>query len=219
MESKRSITALRTLLSSIGLGFLISGCHSKPDYSRVLADLQQHGFFAHFTEVEIEACTDIVHARGWDALYDEHPRFYLADAENLTECGVADFMISLKPFLDRVGVTCAITDNWGDHDYTVTLSGEERLIWSQTELKVERDGRPGLTWGLGTVRTFALVNELLEAAETSERLYAINGGNDLAAIFLTPELKEVVCASSGFPFVDLPYTPIESDDGWYGQPH
>ncbi|MEZ6138860.1 MAG: hypothetical protein R3C53_28580 [Pirellulaceae bacterium] len=219
MESKRSNTALRTLLSSVGLGFLISGCHSKPNYSSVLADLQQHGFLAHFTEAETEACTNIVHARGWDALYDQHPRFYWADAENLTECGVADFITSLKPFLDRVGVTYAISDNWGDHVYTVTLNGEERLIWSQAELKVEREGKPGLTWGLSTVRAFALVNELLEAAETNERLYAINGGNDLAAIFLTPELKDVVCASSGFRQVDLPYTPIESDDGWYGQPH
>ena len=52
MASERFKPVLRTLLSSIGLGFLISGCHSKPDYSSILSQLQQHGFFAHFTDAE-----------------------------------------------------------------------------------------------------------------------------------------------------------------------
>ena len=54
---------------------------------------------------------------------------------------------------------------------------------------------------------------------TDERLHAINGGNDLDAIFLTPKLKDIVWASSGFRLVDLPYFPRDTKDGWYGQPH
>lgn len=219
MVFKRSGPVLRALLSSLGLGFFGSGCDSKPDHSSVLTQLQEHGFFEHFTNAETEAFSVRVKEQGWDAVYDECPRFYWADAENLTEGGVAEFMTSVKPFLDRVGVSFTITDNWGDHDYTVTLNGKERLIWSQAEFEAESTGKLGLTWGMSTVRTFALVNELLEAAETDERLYAINGGNDLAAMFLTANVRDLICTSAGLRQVDLPYLPKETDDGWYGQPH
>ena len=52
----------------------------------------------------------------------------------------------------------------------------------------------GFLWGVSTVRTFALVNDLLARASSNERLYAVNGGNDLMAIFLTDELWDLITA-------------------------
>ncbi len=209
---------LRSLFSSLGVDSLFSGRRRKPDQNSVLAELRELGFFAHFTDSEIDACTASILERGWNAI-DDNPRFFWVDAENLSEGGVAKFLREIKPFLERLNMTFSVSNNWGNHDYTVTLNRDERLIWSLAEFEQERNGRPGLTWGLTTVRTFGLVNEMLETAQTDERLYAVDGGNDLRAIFLTPKLKEAIWAFSDFPVLELPYIPKFDEEGWFGQPH
>jgi hypothetical protein len=42
------------------------------------------------------------------------------------------------------------------------------------------------------VRSFRIIDELLVAADSSERAYTVNGGNDLFVKFLTPELHLVI---------------------------
>ena len=204
---------LRTLLSSVGLGFLISGCDTKPDYTNVVTELRANGFFAHFDDSETRRCETSVLEHGWQGV-DCSPRFYFADAERLAEGGVAEFIESLQPFLGRLGVKPSVADNWGDHDYTITLDGKEYLIWSVKELKEH-----GNVWGLATVRTFEIINNLLAEQDTTERLFALQGGNDLGAIFLTDQMKQLLWQSSDFRRGDLPYIPVSGDDSWYGQPH
>lgn len=82
MTRERTKRVLRALLSLIGLGFLLSGRDSKPDHSGVLAQLRQHGFFAHFTDAESESLAALVKDRGWNAIHDENPRFFWADTKD-----------------------------------------------------------------------------------------------------------------------------------------
>jgi len=65
----------------------------------------------------------------------------------------------------------------GDY-YRVTIATRTREIWTR-----EMDGQQ--MWEVGMCHTFLLVNELLEDAGATERLYGMYGGNDGQAIFLT----------------------------------
>jgi hypothetical protein len=67
-------------------------------------------------------------------------------------------------------------------------------------------------------RGFRIVDELLAAVGSSERVYAVNGGNDLFAFFLTPELHQTVMEHPEASPEGGPYKPTE-DYPWFGQPH
>jgi hypothetical protein len=67
------------------------------------------------------------------------------------------------------------------------------------------------------VRTFALINRLLTEARSPERIYAVGGGNDLFAFFLTPQLRDLVARHPDADPADEPYEPREEYPG-FGQP-
>jgi hypothetical protein len=62
---------------------------------------------------------------------------------------------------------------------------------------------------------FTIVNDQLATSEY--RFYAINGGNDLGGMFLTP--AQAAAAQKTLPNrTDWPYFPRDEAD-WYGQYH
>ena len=68
------------------------------------------------------------------------------------------------------------------------------------------------------MRAFAIVNGLLKGAGSEERLYAVNGSNDLDGFFLTPALREAICRYPGVRVGDRPYLHTE-EYPWFGQEH
>jgi hypothetical protein len=147
-------------------------------------------------------------------LLQQNGRFFHADAEELAEGGVVDFLKKVQPFLRHLGVALTSLDQtYDESSYTVSVNGKLYLIWNAAELQ-----EIGIR-GIATVRTFSIVNELIEKAGSLERLYALYGDNDLHGLFLTPDLKELICRDSGWSRRDWPYLPIMGDDGWFGQPH
>lgn len=71
------------------------------------------------------------------------------------------------------------------------------------------------SWGRATFALFDIVNRQL--AKTPYRFFAINGGNDLGGMFLTPAQAEA--AKKSLPRKqDWPYLPSENKP-WYGQYH
>ena len=64
------------------------------------------------------------------------------------------------------------------------------------------------SWENATVALFTIVNDQL--ANSTHRFYAINGGNDLFGMFLTPAQAEEVRANES----DWPYLPNEPE--WSG---
>lgn len=213
------VNRLTRIVMGLGLAWLLPGCQKLPDHSQVWSQLEQAGYCRHLTEDEIETVRNAILKDGWSGLHEPHSRFFWVDAESLTEQGVTDFLKSLSPFLRRLNIEITSEDHWTDEGYWITLNGQKRVIWTEAEFEEERQGKPGRTWGLSTVRTFEMVNRLLEESGSDERLYAFNGGNDLHAMFLTPALADLIRQSSGWRTEDLPYFPVDDNTGWYGQPH
>jgi hypothetical protein len=135
------------------------------------------------------------------------------DAEELAEGGIAEAYASLRPRLQQhVPQPVAITENV-DVDanrYAVRFREREFLIYGPGI-----DTSDGQGWGRAAHAFFTIVNEQL--AGSPIRLYAIEGGNDLAGIFLTPDQAE--SARKALPRkTDWPYLPTD-EHPWYGQPH
>ena len=135
------------------------------------------------------------------------------DAEALAEGGIAKGYESVLPVLRKFVKNMAKIEEDRDGDapsYSVRCSGVEFEIYSP-----ELDEEEGHSWGRATVALFSIVNAQLK--DSSHRFYAINAGNDLVGMFLTPaQAKE---AQSSLPNKsDWPYLPRD-EEPHYGQYH
>jgi hypothetical protein len=165
------------------------------------------GFLRHATPEQGSEIKEALADRGWPGIYSHEGRFFHADAEDLAEGGVAGFLDAIRPVLQAHGVAAVVEeDGFSDREYWLRVSGRHWLIYSPEELDSRPEGSD--IWSLATVRAFAYINELLAAAAAPDRLYAVNGGNDLFGIFLTPELLQAVHEYAG-RVRGRPYTPVD----------
>lgn len=125
------------------------------------------------------------------------------DAENLAETGIAEAYESLIPELHKYVQEPAQIEELIDSDnsrYSVKCGDREFAIYGPELAEVSGDN----SWGRATHAFFAIVNEQL--ASSACRFYAINGGNDLGGMFLTPE--QARAAQKSLPRkLDWPYLP------------
>ncbi len=135
------------------------------------------------------------------------------DAEALAEGGIAERYESVLPNLRQFVKNPDRIEEDRDDDapsYWVRYGESEFEIYAHN-----LDEEEGNSWGRATVALFAIVNEQLKNA--THRFYAINGGNDLFGIFLTP--AEAAAAQNSLPNTkDWPYLP-KDEEPWYGQYH
>jgi hypothetical protein len=135
------------------------------------------------------------------------------DAEALAEGGIAERYQSLLPALRKYVKYPARIEEGRDDDvpsYAVRYGESVFEIYAPDLAEDE-----GNSWGRATVALFSIVNAQLE--NSSHRFYAINGGNDLFGMFLTP--AEATAAQKSLPNKsDWPYLP-KDEDPWYGQYH
>ena len=116
-------------------------------------------------------------------------RFYPADAEDLTEGGVAVFLDELRPLLRELGVRPPrVRERWTADRYVVWVNG------AQYEISAGEEAESDLVWGYAAGRTVRIVNDLLAAAGSQERAYgyADPASNDFSVFILTPELRDAV---------------------------
>jgi hypothetical protein len=147
------------------------------------------------------------------AQYLDYDRMTLLDAENLAEEGIADAYNRLLPELRKYIDHPANLEEVTDPDvptYAIRCNGKEHLICSADE-----PGTEEASWGRATYFFFLIVNEQLEGAGV--RFYAINGGNELGGLFLTPEQARSAQAML-HQKDDWPYIPV-LDPPWFGQFH
>lgn len=132
------------------------------------------------------------------------------DAEDLAEGGIAQAYSALHPVLRELGVTPAPVVEHDDGDnYRVEFEQETYLVFDD-DLSEDED-----PWGRAIFALFDIVNRQLGGVE--HKLYAINGGNELTAIALTP--TSVERARAALPNKhEWPYLPTDEPD-WYGFPH
>ena len=154
------------------------------------------------------------------AIFSESHRFYHADAADLAKGGICAFIREIEPFLTTQGVRLPeLRDEVSEKGYVVRVGGVSHKIYDAADLQQDTTGKePGIIWGLAMTRGFAIVDQLLEAAGSPERLYAVNGGNDLFAFFLTPELYRIISGHPDAVAKDGPYKPT-NEYPRFGQPH
>lgn len=185
-----------------------------------VVQLDAQGYFRGLAPEKVQVLKEDFRRKGWMAIFSESHRFYHADAEDLAEGGIGRFIREAQPFLSAQGIRIPdLQDEVSDQGYVVRVGGVPHKIYDAADLKRDTAGKePGLIWGLAMARGFALVDQLLESAGSPERVYAINGGNDLFAIFLTPELLRTISEQPDAVAKDGPYKPTE-EYPWFGQPH
>ena len=133
------------------------------------------------------------------------------DAEDLAEQGILSAYQQVAPRLTEYGITAGtVTENDDSlaNLYSVDFDGRRYAVYGPN-VAVED------AWGLATHALFDIVNRQL--APTGVRFHAINGGNDLFGIFMTPEQAER--ARQALPHKsDWPYLPV-SEPPWFGMYH
>jgi hypothetical protein len=135
------------------------------------------------------------------------------DAEALAETGIGEayerVMVKLREYIPHPEPYSEMIDN-DTPRYSVAHAGREYPIYAP-----ELDGTGGNSWGRATHALFAIVNHELESSPY--RFYAINGGNDLGGILLTPD--EALAARRSLRWrCDWPYLPTDQPP-WFGQHH
>ncbi len=143
----------------------------------------------------------------------DYNKMLLLDSEDLAEGGILRAYQPVREILSQYVVQPAEIQEVVDDDkpsYTVKCLGQEYPIYSPALPDDE-----GQSWGRATYAFFKIVNDQMEKSEY--RLYAINDGNDLGAMFLTE--AECEAAWKSLPRKeDWPYLPT-LEHPWYGQFH
>src|ERR1017187_23947 len=199
--------------------------HAKSGNTRAMDEsfvtqVDAQGYFRGLAPEKAQVLKEDFRQKGWMAIFSESPRFHHADAEDLAEGGICALIQKVQPFLVAQGVKLPeLQDDVSDKGYVVRVGGVSHKIYDATDLKRDASGKePGVIWGLAMARGFAIVDQLLESAGSAERVYSINGGNDLSALFLTPELHRTISMQPDAEAKDGPYKPTE-EYPWFGQPH
>jgi hypothetical protein len=184
-----------------------------------VAELEELGYFNGLAPGKAQTMKQGLEQRGWLALFSDSHRLFMADAEDLAEGGVGQFLREVSPFLSAQKVTLPVIEDVSSQDgYTVRVGGATYRIYDAEELGRDSSGEEGgLIWGLSSVRGFRIVDELLTAVGSVERAYAVNGGNDLFVMFLTPELHHVIMDHPDASRHDGPYV-LKEEYPSFGQP-
>ena len=198
---------------------VLPACNKSNMNNSFVTDLDTHGYFKGLAPEKAQTLKSDFRKQGWMAIFSESHRFHHADAEDLAEGGICAFIRQVGPFLTAQGVRLPeLQDDVSDNGYSVRVGGISYKIYDAGDLRRDTTGKePGIIWGLAMTRGFAIVDRMLEAAGSPERLYAINGGNDLFALFLTPELHRIISEHVNADAEGGPYKPTE-EYPWFGQP-
>ena len=186
-----------------------------PDHAAFLQRLESLDFFTHSSPDSLQRIRAEILRLGWPGVFAHERRCFHADAEELAEGGVLGFLEEVSPFLAAEGVAVPDTqDHITEDNYKLRWAGQEHLVYDASDLARE-EKEPGRLWAIATVRTFSLVNGLLGSTRSQERLYAVNGGNDLFGLFLTPSQLAEVLAYAGNDARGVPYE-VQDAPPWYG---
>jgi hypothetical protein len=180
-------------------------------------DLEARGFFRYLDPKDAEKAKAAIEKDGISAIWRvETGRFVLgADAEDLAEGGIVDWLEELRPALERMDVRLPddVEQQIDEARYAVHAGGRDYTIYDLegADAAAAEDG--ALLWGLSWSRAFGLLNDLLEQAGSGERAYA---GTDVGVWLLTPELHEALVAELGSDR-ERPYVPNEQPRA-FGEP-
>ncbi|MES2983869.1 MAG: hypothetical protein V4735_01625 [Pseudomonadota bacterium] len=152
--------------------------------------LDQAGFFRHADPQEKARLVEaFANGNPWLMMDEALGRHFTADAEALAELGIGQFLREVQPYFDTQSVRTPdiVEDEGGADYYSVTVNHKRFEIWDEHDVEQETEHeKHGLIWLKASLATTHILNFLLSEAGSQDRAYAINGGNDLSFIFLTP---------------------------------
>jgi hypothetical protein len=159
-----------------------------PGIEALIAELEAKDHFKYAEAEKVPGLKDEMRSHCYPFPYDLGRQFF-ADAEDLAEGGVANFLNEIGPFLRRQGVQFGEASDQMDEEgdgYWVTVNGQRYRMATAEELDLP-------PWEIVTANCFSLVDELLIKASSDERVYCLYfGGNEQSAVFLTPQLEEII---------------------------
>ena len=140
----------------------------------------------------------------------DYDKLIMLDAEALAEAGIKSaydkLVTDMRKYIPSVAPIQERIDN-DSPSYSVVCLGKEYFIYGGADQDE--------SWGNATFALFDIVNRQLE--RTNRRFFAINGGNDLGGMFLTPaeaeEARKSLPRKNDWPYLPKPERP------WYGQYH
>src|SRR5262249_21623357 len=142
----------------------------------------------------------------------DYDRWIHLDAEDLAETGMREAYERLLPELRKYVPHPARIEEVIDNDtprYSVRCVSREYAIYG-----AEQDDEDGYSWGRATFAFFSIVNDQLAASEY--RFFAINGGNDLGGMFLTPAqaraAQETLPNRKDWPYLPPDEPPRDGED-------
>ena len=143
----------------------------------------------------------------------DYEKVELLDAEDLAELGIGQAYLGLSQKLRDFGVDPEAIEEVIDVDggcYSVRCGEKLYEICGGKDEEWEKD-----SWGRASYVLFNIVNSQLMNSEV--KFYALNGGNDLAGVFLTTtqfnEARDNLRDKNSWP-----YLPVE-EGPWFGMPH
>ncbi len=186
-----------------------------------IAGLEQLGFFRYLNDVE-RANAIAAATKANDAFKPETRRFYRADAEDLCEAGVRDFLGVVAPLLRCEGVpievtykpvripsaslevaTLRITLRSGEAPRDVVEDdldegGTYLLYFDDEEYAIFRfePGEAWNGWDEAARSTVRLLNLLLTEHGSPERAFGMYEGNDFCIAFVTPQMASLINAAA-----------------------
>jgi hypothetical protein len=172
---------------------------SDSEIGEVIAQLEKLGYYEYMDQNEVEDVKRDSIKAGYAFGWERSGRDFTTDAESLAEGGIGEFYKDVSVFLLRQNVNLEVTnEDFSDKGYSIVVNGTEYEIYSARELE------SGDIWELSTVRSFSIINKLLKDAGSKEQVYALYGGNDLRAVFLTDEMYDFIKKCKCIPDKEQP---------------
>jgi hypothetical protein len=159
-----------------------------PVIEALIGELEAANYFMYSDPQLVPGLKDEMRSRSDPFPFDLGRQFF-ADAEDLAEGGVAEFLNEIAPFLRRQGVqfseVCDEMDEGGE-GYWVRVNGQRHRMATGEELDLP-------PWEIVTANCFSLVDKLLSEAGSEERVNCLYfGGNEQIAVFLTARHEEII---------------------------
>jgi hypothetical protein len=153
--------------------------------------LDAHGFFRHTrADIPLEGVKQAI-AREDFLFQPETGRVFDAGDSHGRAGDAGRLLERVKPFLAREGVSLqeVVEASPAADLHTLRVNGHSFTLWSHAEtlsMAPEDLGR------LATRRTFKVVNQLLGAARSDERLWLLDDSSGRKAVFLTPAQQAAI---------------------------
>jgi hypothetical protein len=184
-------------------------CDARPALARELADA---GLWAHLPSDVQEAERRAIAAGGYPFASGNLDGFVMfpMDGEDLAEGGVEDFLITMRPGLERYGIPLEIDSNPSpdgpaeEDSYIIGINGIKCIILTEEELDSD------YSWYLASVRPLIVINEILDQARFAVRVLTLNAGeNDGFALLINLRIPAIMRESGLFKDRDIPVYPTE----------